>query len=242
MPGQQAQNTRPAADVRAVLATLERAGTKATRDGMARYGIVAPKAFGVTMARMKQIAKELGRDHALALKLWDTGWYEAQLVASMIGDPERLTAAEMERWSKDFDNWGVVDTACFFLFDQSPHAWRKVEQWGRKKDEFVRRAGFVLLACLALHDKQSADATFRKQLKLIEEFASDDRNFVKKGVSWALHAIGTRSAPLNEDAIALARKLSSSTDAAERWVGKDALRKLKSAATQKRFAKPRRAR
>src|SRR5688572_2398203 len=104
MPRQQTQ-PRQAADVRDVLALLERAGTKATRDGMARYGIVAPKAFGVTMASMKQVAKELGRDHALALKLWDTGWYEAQLVASMIGDPERLTAAEMERWSKDFDNW-----------------------------------------------------------------------------------------------------------------------------------------
>jgi 3-methyladenine DNA glycosylase AlkD len=229
-------------DVRDVLATLERAGTKATRDGMARYGIVAPKAFGVTMARMKQIAKELGTNHALALKLWDTGWYEAQMVASLIGDPERLTAAEMDRWSKDFDNWGIVDTACFFLFDRSPHAWRKVEQWSRKKDEFVRRAGFVLLASLALHDKESADALFRRQLPLIEEFAGDERNFVKKGVSWALHAIGTRSAQLNKETISLARKLSASSDPTERWVGKDALRKLTSAATQKRFAKPRRTR
>ena len=209
---------------------------------MLRYGIVAPKAFGVSMGGMKQIAKGLGRDHALALKLWETGWYEAQIVASLIADPERLTAAEMERWSKDFDNWGIVDTACFCLFDQSPHAWRKVEQWSRKKHEFVRRAGFALLASLALHDKTSADAVYRRQLRLIEEFASDERNFVKKGVSWALHAIGTRSAQLNKDTISLARQLSASSEPAERWVGKDALRKLSSAATQKRFAKPRRTR
>jgi 3-methyladenine DNA glycosylase AlkD len=209
---------------------------------MLRYGIVAPKAFGVSMGGMKQIAKGLGRDHALALKLWETGWYEAQIVASLIADPERLSAAEMERWSKDFDNWGIVDTACFCLFDQSPHAWRKVEQWSRKKHEFVRRAGFALLASLALHDKTSADAVYRRQLRLIEEFASDERNFVKKGVSWALHAIGTRSAQLNKDTISLARKLSASSEPAERWVGKDALRKLSSAATQKRFAKPRRTR
>jgi 3-methyladenine DNA glycosylase AlkD len=151
-----------------------------------------------------------------------------------------MTAAQMDRWSKGFDNWGVVDTACFFLFDRTPHAWRKVEQWSRRKDEFVRRAGFVLLACLALHDKGASDASFRRYFTLIEQFAGDDRNFVKKGVSWALHAIGTRNAQLNEEAITLARRLAASSDQTERWVGKDALRKLTSAATRKRFAKPRR--
>jgi 3-methyladenine DNA glycosylase AlkD len=216
---------------------LEGVATKATRDGMARYGLVAPKAYGVSMANMQRIARELGQDHALALDLWDTGWYEARTVAVLIADPDRLTAAQMERWCRDFDNWAIADSACFFLFDKSKHAWRKVEQWSQRKDEFVRRAAFALLASLALHDKESSDTVFRRRLGLIEELAHDDRNFVKKAVSWALHAIGTRSAQLNEETIELARKLSASSEPAERWVGKDALRKLTSAATQKRFAK-----
>jgi 3-methyladenine DNA glycosylase AlkD len=223
-----------------VLASLQRQATKATLDGMARYGIHAEKAFGVSMAAMKQLAKGIGKDHPLALALWETGWYEARLVAALVGDPQRMTAAEMERWSRGFDNWGVVDTACFFLFDQTPHAWKKVDQWSRRKDEFVRRAGFALLASLALHDKQSNDAVFRRQLELIEAFAHDERNFVKKGVSWALHAIGTRTIELNRDAVSVARRLSASDDSAERWVGKDALRKLNAAATRKRFQKTRR--
>ena len=179
--GSAALTKQPRADVRAVLAALERAGTKATRDSMLRYGIVAPKAFGVSMGGMKQIAKGLGRDHAFALKLWETGWYEAQIVASLIADPERLTAAEMERWSKDFDNWGIVDTACFCLFDQSPHAWRKVEQWSRKKHEFVRRAGFALLASLALHDKTSADAVYRRQLRFDRRVCQRRTEFREEG-------------------------------------------------------------
>ena len=219
---------------------LERLGTKTTREGMARYGIVAPKSFGVSMATLQKIAKQLGKDHALAFELWDTEWYEARMLATLIAEPERLTAAEMERWCREFDNWSVVDTACFYLFDRSPHAWQKVAAWCRRKDEFVRRAGFVLLACLALHDKHTADAAFKRHLPLIEKSANDDRNFVKKAVSWSLHAIGTRTPELNEKAKAVARRLSESSDPAERWVGKDALRKLSSAATQKRFVKTRR--
>jgi 3-methyladenine DNA glycosylase AlkD len=228
------QAANPAA--REVLAKLERLGTKTTRDGMARYGIVAPKSFGVGMAAMKQVARGLGQDHALALELWDTGWYEARMLAALIAEPERLTPEEMERWCRDFDTWSLVDTACFYLFDRSPHAWRKIVPWSRRKDEFVRRAGFVLLACLALHDKSASDAAFERHLPLIEKSAKDDCNFVKKAVSWSLHAIGTRTRELNQAAMAVARRLSQSTDSAERWVGKDALRKLSSDATGKRFA------
>lgn len=213
-------------DVRDVLATLERHGTKATRDGMARYGIVAPKAFGVTMAAMKQIAKPFGRNHALALALWQTGWYEARIVAAFVADPERMTASEMDRWCRDFDNWAVVDTVCFHLFDRSPHAWRKVETWSRRRGEFARRAAFALLASLAAHDKAADDAAFRRNLPLIERAASDDRNFVKKGVSWALKAIGSRNSRLRADAAAVAQRLAASADASERWVGKDALRQF----------------
>jgi len=218
-----------------LLAALERKGTKANREGMARYAIVAPKIFGVSVAEIRKIAKGIGRDHALALTLWDTGWYEAKMLACFVADPQVMTPGEMDRWTKDFDNWAVCDTACFHLFDRSPHAWRKVDQWARRKGEFVRRAGFALLASLALHDKKGSDDNYRKRLGLIEEFASDDRNFVKKAVSWALHGIGCRSADLHEAALALGRKLAASKDSAERWVGRDAVRKLDSAATWKRL-------
>jgi 3-methyladenine DNA glycosylase AlkD len=211
-----------------LLARLERAGTKATRDGMARYGIVSPKAYGVTVAQLRRFAREIGKDHALAMDLWETGWYEARMLACFVADADALTIREMDRWARDFDNWAITDTACFSLFDQSPHAWGRVDQWCRRKDEFVRRAGFALLASLALHDKSGEDTAYRKRLALVEEFANDDRNFVKKGVSWALDAIGRRSASLNREALALARKLAASADPGERWVGKDALRKLTS--------------
>lgn len=218
-----------------VLSALERKGSKANRDGMARYGIVSPKIFGVSVAAIRAMAKEIGRDHALAQALWDTGWHEARMLACFVADPQVMTPAEMDRWTRDFDNWAITDTVCFHLFDRSPHAWRKVDQWSRKNGEFMRRAGFALLASLALHDKKGSDDNYRKRLPLIEEFASDGRNFVKKAESWALHGIGCRSAELHEAALAVGRKLSASEDPAERWVGRDAVRKLDSAATWKRL-------
>lgn len=230
----------PATYVREVLAELERRGTKTTRDGLTRYGIRAPRAFGVTIGDLQQMAKAQGRDHALALSLWDTGWYEAKLLACFLADPNALTLAQMDRWSREFDNWAVVDTACMHLFDRCPHAWRKIDEWSRHSNEFIRRAGFALLASMALHDKTGSDSEYRRRLKLIEELAGDDRNFVRKAVSWALHAIGTRSAALNEAAIALARRLEASSDPAARWIGRDAGRKLTSAATRNRLERTRR--
>jgi len=220
-----------------VLAKLERAGTKAARDGMARYGIVSPKVYGVTVAQLRRFAREIGKDHALAMDLWETGWYEARMLACFIADADALTIREMDRWARAFDNWAITDTACFSLFDRSPHAWGRVVQWCRRKDEFVRRAGFALIASLALHDKTGNDSEYRKRLALIEEFANDERNFVKKGVSWALDAIGRRSASLNHEALALARKLAASAHPGERWVGKDALRKLTSRTVRSRRGK-----
>ena len=213
-------------NVRDVLGSLERLGTKRTRDGMARYGIVAPKAFGVTMADLLRLAKPIARDHALAIALWETGWYEARLMASFVDDPARVTASQMDRWCRDFDNWGVCDTVCFHLFDRTPHAWRKVEQWSGREAEFVRRGAFALLASLALHDKAAPDSAFIRSLKLVEDAATDDRNFVKKGVSWALRSIGHRNRALYGSSITLARQLAASSNATVRWVGKDALRDL----------------
>jgi 3-methyladenine DNA glycosylase AlkD len=141
----------------------------------------------------------------------------------------------MDRWARDFDNWGICDTVCFHLFDRTPHAWRKVEQWGRRREEFVKRAAFALLASVALHDKAADDAPFLRVLPLVERAAADERNFVKKGVSWALRGIGRRNERLNASSIDLARRLIESTEPAARWVGRDALRELRSPAVRRRL-------
>lgn len=178
--------------------------------------------------RQRSPRVQLGRNNELSDALWKTGAYEARLLACFVGEPARVTPALMDRWCRDFDSWAVCDTACFHLFDRTPHAWRKVEQWGRRREEFIKRAGFVLLACLAAHDKNAEDKAFARLLPFIERGAADDRNFVKKGVNWALRHIGRRSAGLNAAAVAVARRLADSPGAAPRWVGKDALRELTS--------------
>jgi 3-methyladenine DNA glycosylase AlkD len=227
----------PAAQqVREALAWLRRHGTKRDRDGMARYGIVADKAFGVSVGALQRYAKGLGRNHELALALWESGWYEARMMAVFVDESARVTPAQMDRWCRDFDNWAICDTACFHLFDRTPHAWRKVEQWARRRDEFVKRAAFALLASLALHDKHAPDEPFSRCLPLIERAAGDERNFVKKGVSWALRSIGRRNLGLNTAAVALALRLSAAGEPAARWVGRDALKDLTRAATRKRAA------
>jgi 3-methyladenine DNA glycosylase AlkD len=203
---------------------------------MARYGIVAPKAFGVRVSGIQQLAKRLGRDHALANLLWKTGWYEARVLVSFVAEPERLTSEQMDRWATDFDNWAVCDALCFQLFDRSPLAWQKVREWCGRPEEFVRRAGFALLASVALHDKTAPDRPFLSTLSLIERGAKDDRNFVKKGVSWALRSIGRRNPTLNTAAIASARRLIASREPAARWVGRDALRELTGPVVRRRLA------
>jgi 3-methyladenine DNA glycosylase AlkD len=214
-------------DVGMALAWLKRRGTKRNRDGMARYGIVAEKAFGVSMATMKTLATRLGRDHALARALWATGWYEARILVSFVGDPAELSVAEMDAWCRDFDNWAICDTICFHLYDRSPHAWAKVGQWARRRREFEKRAAFALLSALALHDKTAPDSRFHTGLGLVERAATDERNFVKKGVSWALRSIGHRNLTLHTAASDLAGRLARADDATARWVGKDALRDLR---------------
>jgi 3-methyladenine DNA glycosylase AlkD len=223
--------------VRDALAWLEKHGTKRNRDGIGRYGITVTKLYGVSIADIQKLAKQVGQDHELALALWDTGWYEARLLTAFIDDPAKVTAAQMDRWVRDFDNWGICDTLCFKLFDRTPHAWRKVEQWSRLRDEYGKRTAFALLASLALHDRTSGDAPFLRSLKLVERASSDERNFVKKGVNWALRAVGERNAALNKASIELAQRLAESEDPTERWMGKDVLKALKSPAVRKRLAR-----
>lgn len=216
------------ADVSSVLATLKKLGDPRFREDMSsRYGIVTRDAFGVRMNEMQNLAKLLGCHHALALALWKTGNYEAQTVAVYVADPEKVTPALMDAWCRDFDNWAICDTACFKLFDRVPHALTKVAEWASRKGEFEKRAAFALLASLALHDKQAGNETFTRCLPLLEDAAGDERNFVKKAVSWAMRAIGGRNAELRTETMALAQRLASSRDAAPRWVGKDVLRAFK---------------
>jgi 3-methyladenine DNA glycosylase AlkD len=221
------------------VAWLKQHGSRSARDGMVRYGLPSDKAFGVSIAGIQKLARQLGPSHELAEALWDSGWYEARLLACFVDQPERVTVAQMDRWCRDFDNWGIVDTACFKLFDQSKHAWGRIGPWARRRGEFQKRAGVVLLACLALHDTETVDAPFAKGLVLLERVATDERNFVKKGVSWAIRAIGGRSAALNVAAIALAHRLIASPEAAARWTGRDVLKPLSSPALKKRLARNR---
>ena len=223
--------------VREALATLKRQGSKANREGMARYGIVARNVLGVPMGKIQALAKRLGRSHELAAALWATDVYEARMLACYVEEPARVTASQMDAWARDFDSWAICDTACFALFDRTPHAWRKVEQWSGRKGEFVKRAAFALLASLTVHDKAAPDAPYLRGLELIEEAADDERNFVKKAVNWALRSIGKRSRALHVEAIAVARRLAESPNAAARWVGKDALRELSGPAVARRLAK-----
>jgi 3-methyladenine DNA glycosylase AlkD len=223
--------------VRSALAWLERHGTKRGREGMARYAIRSDKAFGVSMTDIQKLAKQLGRNHELAVALWDTGWYEARMLTAYVDEPARVTPAQMDRWARDFDNWALPDTLCFALWDRTPHAWVKVTQWSAKRAEFVKRAAFAMLWSLAVHDKQAGDKQFIEGLALIERAAADERHFVKKAVNMALRAVGKRNAALNRAAVAVARRLAESPDAAPRWVGKDALRGLTSPSVTRRLAK-----
>lgn len=213
-------------DPKEILAWLEKKGTRRNVLGMARYGIVAKRVFGVSMRQMLALKKRLGTDHALSLALWETGWYEARLLAALVGDPARVTRRQMNAWAADFENWADCDTVCFHLFDRTPFAWEKARQWARSPRELVKRAAFALMASLALHDKSAPDARYMAFLPLVERGATDERNFVKKGVSWALRSIGRRSRTLHAAALAVSKRLARSEDAPRRWVGKDALREL----------------
>ena len=214
------------ATVESIVAWLKRTGSPKAAAGLARYGLPTTNAYGIPVGTLRAEAKKIGKDHALAMKLWDSGSLDARILASFLADPKQLTLAQMNAWCRDFDNWGTTDTACFALFDRSPLAWKVVAPWAKQKGEFQKRAGFVMMACLAAHDKTTPDAAFTKFFPMIERGASDERNFVKKGVSWALRHIGHRSPTLHAAAIKTATKLSRSDNATARWIGRDALKDI----------------
>jgi len=224
-----------------VLAWLEKQGTQHSRNELARYGIVAQRAFGVPMGTLLKMSKQLGIDQKLSLDLWKSGWYEARLLASLVGDAAQVTRAQMNAWAGSFENWADCDTVCFKLFDRAPYAWQVCGVWAASPREFVKRGGFALMACLALHDKGASDEQFLELLPLIEAGASDERNFVKKGVSWALRSIGERTPALHEAALQVCARLVKRSEPSWPWVGKDALRQLGGPKVRLRMARRARA-
>ena len=203
---------------------------------MARFGINPERALGVRIPDIRQLAKELGTDHGLALALWRTEVHEARILASMVADPERVTERQMESWVRGIDSWDVCDQVCGNLFDRTPFARAKAVEWAGREQEFVKRAGFAIMAWRAVHDRVADDREFLELLPVIEREAGDPRNFVKKAVSWALRQIGKRSRPLNRAATAVAKRLAEGGESpAARWVGRDALRELTSDAVRARL-------
>lgn len=224
-------------DVEYAIEWLKKHSSRSIRDGMSRYAIPNDRALGVRMADIQKLGKALGPDHALALELWKTGVYEARMLCAYVDEPARVTPAQMDRQARDFDNWAICDTLCFALWVRTPHALAKVRKWATSREEFVKRASFALLASVALKNPGVRDADLARCLPLIEKAAADERNFVKKGVNWALRGIGERGLALNKSAVALAKKLAASQDPTPRWIGKDALRQLATPAAQKRIAR-----
>jgi 3-methyladenine DNA glycosylase AlkD len=210
-----------------VIALLKKHKNPRNVAGMARFGINPKNTLGISIPFLRSLAKKIGKDHELAQQLWKTKVHEARLLAGFIDDPKLVTAKQMESWGKEFDSWDVCDQVCSNLFDKTPYAYQKAREWARSNKEFVRRAGFVLMACLAVHDKKASDEKFLRFFPLIEKYSTDERNFVKKAVNWALRGLGKRrNSELRKPAMILARKLSQSEDPSARWVGKDAFREL----------------
>jgi len=196
-------------------------------EGMARFGINTSKAFAVSIPALRSMAKEIGKNHTLALSLWKTEIHEARILAALIDDPHAVTEKQMESWVRDFDSWDVCDGCCGNLFDKTPFARHKAFEWSRRSEEYVKRAGFVLMATLSVHDKKATDKVFLSFLKPIKREAGDNRNYVKKAVNWALRQIGKRNPSLCKHAIRTAEEISSMESSSARWIAADALRELR---------------
>jgi len=203
--------------------------------GMARFGINAKNTYGVSIPVLRKMAKQIGRNHLLAQRLWSSGIHEARILAGMIDLPEEVTEKQMERWVRDFDSWDVCDQVCSNLFDRTKFAHKKAMDWSKRGETFVKRAGFVLMAALAVHDKEAGDKEFFKFLPIIKREAWDERNFVRKAVNWALRQIGKRNLPLNQKAIKTAKEIQGIDSKTAKWIASDAIRELTSEAVRKRL-------
>lgn len=220
-----------------VMMVLQSKAKPENLEGMARFAIVGDRRMGVSVPEMRKIAKSIGKNHQLALDLWDTGVPEAMIVAGMIADPDALTEQEMEDWVVDINSWDICDQVCMNLFEKTPLADKKIHDWSTREEEFVKRAAYALIACLAWHDKEAGDEEFIEYFPIISAGATDERNFVKKAVNWGLRNIGKRNLNLNARAIEVAHQINQIDSRSARWIASNALRELESDKVQERLSK-----
>ncbi|MEA3296024.1 MAG: DNA alkylation repair protein [Patescibacteria group bacterium] len=218
-----------------VLKKLKSFASQKTLYGMARFGIDVSAAYGVKVPILRKIKKEIGNNHILALKLWETGIHEARLLASMIDDPKKVTKKQFNNWTKDFNSWDICDQVCGNLFDKTDFVCEKIFEYSKKKNEFEKRTAFALIACLAVHNKEIKDNEFEKFFKIIKRESCDERNFVKKAINWALRQIGKRNIRLNKKAILIAKQIQKIDSKSAKWIANDAIRELTSSQIQKRL-------
>lgn len=219
-----------------ILGILKSLANPENVSGMAHFGINPTNTLGISIPALRQIALKVGKDHSLAEELWASGIHEARILAALVDDPKQVKEEQMEHWVSEFDSWDVCDQVCSNLFDRTRLGFQKAREWSIRDDEFVKRAGFVLMACLAAHDKKARDEAFEACFLLILQEAGDERNFVKKAVNWALRGIGKRNRRLNQKAIQAAQKMQLIDSKSARWIASDALRELTSEAVQARLA------
>ena len=222
-------------DARQIVRELRSMKNRKNLEGMARYGINTDNAMGIPVTTLRKMARGLGRDHELSLSLWDTGIHEARILASIVAEPQRVTKGQIETWVKDFDSWDLCDQVCINLFDKTPFAYEKAVGWSRRRAEFVKRAGFALMAALAVHDKKAPDKVFDPFFQAIVRESTDERNFVKKAVNWALRSIGKRNRKLNKNALSVAKTILQIDSKSSRWIANDAIRELNSEKVKAKF-------
>jgi len=220
-----------------IIQELKASANSKNAEGMARYGICAPHALGISIPALRKLARRIGKNHELALRLWGSDIHEARILAAYVDEPALVSEAQMEEWAKDFDSWDVVDQVCSNLFDRTGFAYQKALEWSGREEEFVKRAGFVMMATLAVHDKKADDRAFLKFLPIIKRESGDGRNFVKKAVNWALRQIGKRNLNLNKAAIKTAQEIRETGLKAARWIAADALRELSDEKVRERIKK-----
>lgn len=220
-----------------ILATLKAKGRPDQLAGMARYGMKTENRLGIQMPELRKLAKEIGRNHTLAMQLWESGIAEARILASMVAEPEKLTSQQMDSMVADVDSWDIGDQTCMNLFEKTPLAWQKIREWSQRDEEFVKRTAYGLIACLAWHNKTASDEQFVETFTTIADGAQDSRKSVQKAVSWALRNIGKRNKCLNQEAIKLAQQIQTTATKPAKWVASDVIRELTSPAVKRRLSK-----
>ncbi|MFA6924655.1 MAG: DNA alkylation repair protein [Bacteroidales bacterium] len=220
-----------------IIKFLKSQSSEKNKEGMARFGIKVEKAFGISIPILRSIAKKNKKNHELALQLWKTGYHEAMILASMIDAPDEVSSKQMDEWIKEFNSWDLCDQCCLNLFAYCDNAFEKAMEWTKREKEFERRAGFALMACLAFKHKKANDENFYQFFEPIKKYSTDERNFVRKAVNWALRQIGKRNKTLHPKAIKLAKEIEKINSKSARWIAKDAIRELTSEAVIKRINK-----